>query len=167
MPTNSGGLALAGVTRIRTLPSRLGEYSQPTPGDPRWVGSVANAHPEVENSWTPVVTYPASRWVRSAQTPVPPAHNRTNATSTSNAPSTTAAMRPPVHPEGWSATSGRSGTAGVAPEPPSRCAMSPTDGGAGERCVSFTGTAPSRLVSRVFQRPAAPTSGGPPDPAPC
>jgi hypothetical protein len=56
MPTNSGGRALAGVTRIRTLPSSVGEYSQPTPADPSCVGFVASADPAVENVWAPVVT---------------------------------------------------------------------------------------------------------------
>ena len=55
MPTNSGVPALAGVTRIRTLPSKPGE-SQLAPRDPRWVGSVVKADPEVENSCTSVVT---------------------------------------------------------------------------------------------------------------
>ena len=46
---------LVGVTRIRTLSIRPGEYSQPTPADPSSVDTVANADPEVEKSWTSVV----------------------------------------------------------------------------------------------------------------
>ena len=49
MPTNTTASGFAGVTLIRTSPSRLGAYSQPVPDDPRSVGTVANADPEVEN----------------------------------------------------------------------------------------------------------------------
>jgi hypothetical protein len=48
IPTNSCEPGLAGVTRIRTFPSRPGAYSQPTPAEPRSVCSVARADPVVE-----------------------------------------------------------------------------------------------------------------------
>src|SRR5262249_42798279 len=97
-PTNTADPPAPGLTRIRTLSNRVGEYSHPAPADPNCVGSVASADPAVENRCTSLVAYPASRWVRSAHNPVPPLASNPNETKTSTPPTTTPPTRPPAHP---------------------------------------------------------------------